>query len=105
MAIGGPETDVFAAADALLVRGKRPSEERVRQPGRRPARPKVGTPWPLAALMTGAWLRPFLEAWDSGLSVVEATFQANLVVERDYGSVPQYSWAMTVHGDFSLTKD
>lgn len=44
MAIGGPETDVFAAADALLVRRKRPSLERVHQPGRRPALPKVGTP-------------------------------------------------------------
>jgi hypothetical protein len=29
MAIGGPETDVFAAADAVLARGERPTVERV----------------------------------------------------------------------------
>lgn len=31
MAIGVPETDVFAAADAVLERGERPTVERVRQ--------------------------------------------------------------------------
>jgi hypothetical protein len=30
MAVGGPENDVFAAADALLARGERPTVERVR---------------------------------------------------------------------------
>jgi len=30
MAVGGPEDDVFAAADAVLARGERPTVERVR---------------------------------------------------------------------------
>ncbi len=30
MAVGGPENDVFAAADAVLARGERPTVERVR---------------------------------------------------------------------------
>jgi hypothetical protein len=39
MAVGVPETDVFAAADAVLACGERPTVERVRlELGRSPAR-------------------------------------------------------------------
>ena len=42
MAIGVPETDVFAAADAVLARGERPTVERVRQELGRGSPARVG---------------------------------------------------------------
>ena len=65
----------------------------------------IASPWPLSALPTGPWLESFLQSWDAGLSALDATFEANHAVDRIYGSVPQYSWAMTVHGDVSLKKE
>lgn len=43
MAIGVPETDVFAAADAVLARGERPTVERVRLELGRGSPARVGT--------------------------------------------------------------
>lgn len=65
----------------------------------------IASPWPLAAILTGPWLRSFLQSWDAGLSALDATFEANQAVDQAYGSVPQYSWAMTVYGDVSLKKE
>jgi len=65
----------------------------------------IASPWPLAAIPTGTWLESFLEGWDGGLSVLDATLQANQAVEQAYGNVPQYSWAMTVYGDALLKKE
>lgn len=65
----------------------------------------IASPWPMAAIPTGTWLTSFLEGWDSGLSAMDATLQANQAVEQAYGQVPQYSWAMTVYGDALLKKE
>ncbi|MDH1105153.1 DNA-binding protein [Pseudomonas otitidis] len=51
MAIGVPETDVFAAADAVLERGERPTVERVRQELGR------GSPARVGALLDQWWDR------------------------------------------------
>ncbi|MBF2944954.1 DNA-binding protein, partial [Pseudomonas aeruginosa] len=49
MAVGVPETDVFAAADAVLARGERPTVERVRlELGR-------GSPARVGALLDQWW--------------------------------------------------
>lgn len=79
MAVGVPENDVFAAADAVLGRGERPTVERVRLElgrgsparvgalldqwwerlaltGRRPVRPNTPVvPWVRSILSSAAW--------------------------------------------------
>src|SRR5471032_35227 len=51
MAVGGPEDDVFAAADAVLARGERPTVERVRlELGR-------GSPARVGGLLDQWWAR------------------------------------------------
>ena len=51
MAVGVPETEVFAAADAVLERGERPTVERVRQELGR------GSPARVGALLDQWWER------------------------------------------------
>ncbi len=53
MAVGVPETEVFAAADAVLERGERPTVERVRQELGRGSPARVGA---LLDQWGNAWL-------------------------------------------------
>ncbi|WP_371918958.1 DNA-binding protein [Pseudomonas sp. B15(2017)] len=51
MAVGGPESDVFAAADAVLARGERPTVERVR------LELGGGSPTCVGGLLVQSWVR------------------------------------------------
>lgn len=67
------------------------------------SRAVVASPWPLNVLVTYNWLEPFMEAWESGCTVLDATRRANDAVAGHFGDVPQYSLAMRVYGDVLLT--
>jgi hypothetical protein len=64
----------------------------------------IASPWPLDVMVTYNWLEPFLQAWEAGDTVLDATKKANDVVAHHLGEVPQYSLAMHVYGDVLLTK-
>jgi hypothetical protein len=64
----------------------------------------IASPWPLDALVTYRWLEGFMSAWESGETVLNATFKANGEVSSALGDPPQYGLAMTVHGDVFLRK-
>jgi chromosome segregation ATPase len=89
MAVGVPENDVFAAADAVLARGERPTVERVRQELGRGSPARVGSmldQWweTLAGRLRGETRLPGLpsEVAQAFVSVwQQATFLAQGVVE------------------------
>lgn len=64
----------------------------------------IASPWPLDVKVTYTWLEPFMSAWNSGETVLQATKLANEVVANRLGDAPQYSLAMTVYGDVLMTK-
>lgn len=64
----------------------------------------VASPWPLDVKVTYTWLEPFINAWNSGVTVLEATKVANDAVARRLGDNPQYSLAMSAYGDVLMTK-
>ena len=68
------------------------------------SRAVIASPWPLNVLVTYNWLDPFLRAWESGATVLDATRRANDAVAKHFGDVPQYSLAMRVYGDALLTR-
>jgi hypothetical protein len=59
----------------------------------------IASPWPLHASVPAYWLPAFLDAWSSGIPVIEANFQANKAVERAMGDFPAYCLAMSVFGN------
>lgn len=59
----------------------------------------VASPWPLDARVPSHWLPAFLEAWDAGVPLIDANFQANRAVERAMGDAPERCLAMNVYGD------
>lgn len=97
MAIGVPETEVFAAADAVLARGERPTVERVRIELGRGSPARVGQlleVWweQLAQRLKGHALLPdlpgevaqgFAELWRLALVHAEATARAALAEEQN----------------------
>jgi chromosome segregation ATPase len=97
MATGVPETDVFAAADAVLARGERPTVERVRLELGRGSPARVGQlleQWweKLAQRLKGHALLPdlpgevaqsFAEVWRLALMLSEATARATLAEEHN----------------------
>lgn len=97
MAVGVPETDVFAAADAVLARGERPTVERVRIELGRGSPARVGQlleQWweQLAQRLKGHALLPelpgevaqaFAEAWRLALAHADTTAQAALTDQHD----------------------
>lgn len=97
MASGVPETDVFAAADAVLARGERPTVERVRSELGRGSPARVGQlleQWweQLAQRLKGHALLPelpgevaqaFAEAWRLALAHAGTAAQAALVEEHN----------------------
>ncbi|CAJ5327991.1 CHAT domain [Burkholderia pseudomallei] len=70
----------------------------------RGCRAVVASPWPLESLAPGAWLPPFLDAWENGSTVLDACYEANQSVARRRDREPQVSLAMTVYGDPLLRK-
>ncbi|APC14914.1 hypothetical protein BLL42_03970 [Pseudomonas frederiksbergensis] len=64
----------------------------------------IASPWPLNVMVTYNWLEPFLQEWEAGATVLDATKRANDEVAHRLGEVPQYSLAMRVYGDVLLTK-
>lgn len=68
------------------------------------ARVVIASPWPLDVKVTYTWLEPFMNAWNAGETVLQATKLANEVVANRLGDNPQYSLAMSVYGDVLVTK-
>jgi hypothetical protein len=58
----------------------------------------VAPPWPLDANVPPHWLPAFLDAWDSGETVIDACFIANQVVRTKLADDPAKFLAMTVYG-------
>lgn len=70
----------------------------------RGSRAVIASPWPLDVKVTYRWLEPFLNSWESGLTILQATKVANEAVSRALGDNPQYCLAMTVYGDVLLKR-
>ncbi|WP_447578721.1 CHAT domain-containing protein [Achromobacter kerstersii] len=68
------------------------------------ARAVIASPWPLDVKVTYTWLEPFMNAWNAGETVLQATKMANEFVAKRLGDIPQYSLAMSVYGDVLMTK-
>nr|WP_222124974.1 hypothetical protein [Variovorax boronicumulans] len=68
------------------------------------SRAVIASPWPLNVLVTYNWLEPFLNSWEDGDTVLDATRLANDAVAKRLGDAPQYSLAMRVYGDVLLTR-
>ena len=97
MAIGVPETEVFAAADAVLARGERPTVERVRAELGRGSPARVGQlleAWweQLARRLKGHALLPdlpgetaqaFAEVWRLALAQADTAARAALTEDRN----------------------
>ena len=64
----------------------------------------IASPWPLDVKVTYNWLEPFMNAWNSGATVLLATKAANEFVAKQLGDNPQYSLAMSVYGDMLMKK-
>lgn len=63
----------------------------------------IASPWPLDVKVTYTWLEPFMNEWNAGATVLQATKVANEVVAKRLGDNPQYSLAMNVYGDVLMT--
>jgi hypothetical protein len=59
----------------------------------------VASPWPLDSRVPSYWLPVFLDAWKRGLPVVDAAFEANQTVKRQFSSEHRDYLAMNVYGD------
>ncbi|SDG17508.1 CHAT domain-containing protein [Thalassobaculum litoreum] len=64
----------------------------------------IASPWPLDARVPSHWLPVFLEAWDQGISLIDATFRANSAVDAAFGLNPAHGLAMSVFGNPILRK-
>jgi hypothetical protein len=62
----------------------------------------IASPWPLDARVPSHWLPAFLERWKAGCSLVEANFEANRIVDRNFAHDPARGLAMTVFGNATL---
>lgn len=96
MAVGVPEIDVFAAADAVLARGERPTVERVRLELGRGSPARVGSlldQWweTLAARLRGETRLPglptevaqaFVNLWQQATTVAQGVIELSLADQR-----------------------
>jgi CHAT domain len=64
----------------------------------------IASPWPLDTRVPSHWLPAFLERWDNGRSLIEANFEANGIVDRNFAQDPARGLAMTVFGNPSLRR-
>jgi hypothetical protein len=58
----------------------------------------IASPWPLDARVPSHWLPTFLRAWDAGLPVIDANFEANRSVQKHFPELRD-CLAMNVYGD------
>ncbi|WP_374005836.1 CHAT domain-containing protein [Delftia lacustris] len=70
----------------------------------RGSRAVIASPWPLSVMVTYNWLGCFLQRWEEGASVLDATKAANDAVARRFENFPPYCLALRVYGDVLLTK-
>lgn len=96
MAVGVPENDVFAAADAVLARGERPTVERLRQELGRGSPARVGAlldQWwsRLADRLSGETRLPalpaqvaqaFVAVWQQAINLAQAAAEAGMAEQR-----------------------
>jgi hypothetical protein len=59
----------------------------------------VASPWLLDARVPSHWLPTFLERWTQIITLIDANFQANQVVDRRFAQDPARGLAMTVFGN------
>jgi hypothetical protein len=64
----------------------------------------IASPWPLDSRLPSYWLPAFLKAWDTGLPIIDAAFEANVHVRDRFSSEFRDCLAMTVYGDPLRTK-
>ena len=64
----------------------------------------IASPWPIDSRIPSYWLPTFLEAWDAGVPVIDAAFQANARVRDSFSSEFRDCLAMSVYGDPLRTK-
>jgi hypothetical protein len=65
----------------------------------------IASPWPIDSRIPSYWLPTFLEAWDAGVPVIDATFEANARVRDFFSSELRDCIAMSVYGDPLRTKE
>lgn len=96
MAVGVPENDVFAAADAVLARGERPTVDRLRQELGRGSPARVGAlldQWwaRLADRLSGETRLPalpaqvaqaFVAVWQQAINLAQAAAEAGMAEQR-----------------------
>lgn len=70
----------------------------------RGCRAVLASPWPLDAVVPGNWLEQFMEAWESGDTILQANYKGNLNVQERLGPEAGLALAMTAYGDVMLTK-
>jgi hypothetical protein len=65
----------------------------------RGCRAVIAPPWPLETSVPPYWLPAFLQAWNIGMPVIDACFEANVAVRSQLADDPAKYLAMTVYGD------
>lgn len=65
----------------------------------------IASPWPIDSRIPSYWLPTFLKAWDAGVPVIDATFDANARVRDFFSSELRDCIAMSVYGDPLRTKE
>ena len=64
----------------------------------------IASPWPIDSRIPSYWLPTFLEAWDAGVPVIDAAFEANVRVRDSFSSEFRDCLAMSVYGHPLRTK-
>lgn len=64
----------------------------------------IASPWPIDSRIPSYWLPTFLEAWDAGVQVIDAAFEANVRMRDSFSSEFRDCLAMSVYGDPLRTK-
>lgn len=64
----------------------------------------IASPWPLDARVPSHWLPAFLDAWNAGRPLIDATYEGNRAVEKAMGDSPEYCMAMTLYGNPMLLR-
>jgi hypothetical protein len=64
----------------------------------------IASPWPIDSRIPSHWLPAFLEAWDAGVPVIDALFEANARVRDHFSAEFRDCLAMSIYGDPLRTK-
>ncbi|OPY99223.1 hypothetical protein A5906_26195 [Bradyrhizobium sacchari] len=65
----------------------------------------IASPWPIDSRIPSYWLPTFLKAWDAGVPVIDAAFDANARVRDAFSSELRDCMAMSVYGDPLRTRE